>query len=228
MAEEPVRERGFLARWSQRKRAAVEEDVPTETGPDALPADDTETEKQPEAVDEALAAELEENRLAAEAVDIDSLSYEDDFKVFLKRGVPEALKKQALRKLWRSNPILANLDGLNDYDDDFGDPSANVYKSLWALGRGFLSEAEQKAQYAAGRLTMPEPSEDAAEALAGTGEPEPDFEAPAESPEAEDKSDGHQAEEVAVAEAEEAAPDSEQEEEDAAPRRVSIRRRLEG
>ena len=34
----------------------------------------------------------------------------------MREGVPEFLKKQALRKLWLSSPILANLDGLNDYD----------------------------------------------------------------------------------------------------------------
>ena len=43
----------------------------------------------------------------------------DNFKVFLKKNVPEHLKKKALRKLWLTNPIFANLDGMNEYDEDF-------------------------------------------------------------------------------------------------------------
>jgi hypothetical protein len=37
----------------------------------------------------------------------------------MREGVPEALRNRALRKLWLSDPVLANLDGLNDYDEDF-------------------------------------------------------------------------------------------------------------
>ncbi|MFD1343316.1 DUF3306 domain-containing protein [Litorisediminicola beolgyonensis] len=38
---------------------------------------------------------------------------------FMRREIPEHLRRRALRTLWRSNPVLACLDGLNDYDTDF-------------------------------------------------------------------------------------------------------------
>ena len=38
---------------------------------------------------------------------------------FLKAQLPQRLKTRALRGFWRSNPVLACLDGLNDYDDDY-------------------------------------------------------------------------------------------------------------
>ena len=84
-----------------------------------------------------------------------SLGKDDDFTVFLKRGVPELLRKTALRKLWRTDPVFANVDGLNDYDEDFRNPAHSVYKSLWQVGRGFLTQGEQQAQHDSGRLSQP-------------------------------------------------------------------------
>ncbi len=51
--------------------------------------------------------------------DVDTLTYKSDFTVFLRKGIPAVLQSAALAKLWRSDPVLANLDGLNDYEDDF-------------------------------------------------------------------------------------------------------------
>ena len=149
----------FLSRWSRRKReveAAEAAEAAEAQTPDVV---------DPEAVARE-AEELEQNRLAAEAVDIDSMKAGDDFGLFMKRGVPELLRRKALRKLWRSNPVFANLDGLNDYDEDFRNPAHNRYTSLWQLGRGFLSTEEQNTQQATGRLTRPEPETDAVAAEA--------------------------------------------------------------
>ena len=59
--------------------------------------------------------------------------------VFLRRGVPEALKRRAFRALWRSDPVFGNLDRLNDYDEDFRAPSIamKVFQSAWQAGRGY-------------------------------------------------------------------------------------------
>lgn len=143
----------FLSRWSRLKRLP---DEPRETGPGNLRVDETEADSLPvpeefeadelpqrvlETPEEELSAverEWLENRRRAEAVDLDTVVYESDFALFLKRGVPLALRRRALRKLWVSNPLLANLDGLNDYEENFGDPALNTFKSAWQVGRGFL------------------------------------------------------------------------------------------
>lgn len=159
MADETGDDGGFLSRWSRRKReveAAEAAEAAEAQTPDVV---------DPEAVARE-AEELEQNRLAAEAVDIDSMKAGDDFGLFMKRGVPELLRRKALRKLWRSNPVFANLDGLNDYDEDFRNPAHNRYTSLWQLGRGFLSTEEQSTQQATGRLTRPESEADAVSAEA--------------------------------------------------------------
>jgi hypothetical protein len=159
MADVPGENDSFLSRWSRRKREV-----------EAAEAAETAEAQTPDVVDpEAVAREaeeLEQNRLAAEAVDIDSMKAGDDFGLFMKRGVPELLRRKALRKLWRSNPVFANLDGLNDYDEDFRNPAHNRYTSLWQLGRGFLSTEEQNTQQATGRLTRPEPETDSVSAEA--------------------------------------------------------------
>lgn len=140
---------GFLSRWSRRKRESHPAD---EEGEDAglIAAEAVEQQEGAQSEGQESPAEdpeLVANREAAEAVDLESLTYESDFTVFMKRGVPEALKNAALRKLWRSNPDLAVLDGLNDYDTDFrtAETAMDGFKSAWKVGRGYAEKAEEVA-----------------------------------------------------------------------------------
>lgn len=145
------KEKGFLSRWSRRK---LDEAAKAEAEPEAPGETETIEAQQVEAARvEAEITEAEANRLAAEAIDLETLTFESDFKVFLKRGVPEALRRTALRKFFNSNPLLANLDGLNDYDEDYNNPAHKVYKSSWDVARGFLTKAEELAQKATGRIS---------------------------------------------------------------------------
>ena len=228
MADEDDRGEGFLSRWSRRKRQ-VEIDPPEPEEPAEAGALEPAGDPEPELVDE----ELEANRLAAEAIDIESLGKDDDFSVFLKRGVPELLRRTALRKMWRTDPVFANLDGLNDYDTDFRNPAHSVYKSLWQVGRGFLSQGEQKLQQESGRLSRP--AEEVEEELAATQEVSEDATAT-------DTSDAAEVEQPAEGETPVATEEQGQVAMDEAPspehaavdeadeprRRVSIRRRLQG
>ena len=216
---EREKEPGFLARWSRRKHS-----VQAEMGADAVPA---QPEGQGEGAEDADAkrdAERAANREAAEAVDIDSLTYEDDFKVFMKDGVPDALRRRAYRKLWRSNPVLANLDGLNDYDDDFGNPADNVYASIWKVGRGFLSDSELKAQHESGRVSAAWEADEKGNPPDAVAEAADEVEPVEALPEPEDATESAD-EEVVDAEPGEAEAMREPEEPEARPR-VGIRSRL--
>jgi len=73
--------------------------------------------------------------------DPDTLEHGDDFSGFLKQAVPERLRRRALRKLWLSNPLLANLDDLVDYGDDFTDAATVVenMQTAYQVGKGFLN-----------------------------------------------------------------------------------------
>lgn len=124
-----------LSRWSRRKLRARATPEPAPPLVAEAPAPEPESDV-PEAETEAEALE----RLGLP--DPDMLKMGDDFSVFMARAVPEALRRRALRRLWVSNPVLANLDGLNDYDGDFTDSglSGGVLRSAYRAGKGYLRE----------------------------------------------------------------------------------------
>lgn len=132
---------GFLSRWSRRKRvggAAPVVDAPAEPSA-ATPAQGEGTEATPETPET-----LERgDQTPADLPDIDSLDKDSDYTVFLKKGVPEELKTLALRKLWRSDPVFAWIDGLDDYDEN--------YRAILAAGTKLID----KARAAGVKLAMP-------------------------------------------------------------------------
>lgn len=77
--------------------------------------------------------------------DPETLKLGDDFSGFMAGNVPERLRKIALRKLWRSNPVLACIDGLNDYDDDFHAAMLNPepIKTAYQVGKGMLKHLQE-------------------------------------------------------------------------------------
>lgn len=129
--------------WSRRKAAVVAEAVAEERA-----AEDAVISKQHEALAEKTEVEvLEELGLP----DPDAMVQGDDFKAFLRKAVPEHLRKRALRTLWRSNPVLACVDGLNDYDDDYltGSFGQGPISTTYQVGKGMLShlrEVERQKQ----------------------------------------------------------------------------------
>lgn len=100
----------FLARWSRRKGDEREHA--------RKPAD--EVDEVDEAAEAPDSGEQPAEIAPEDLPDIDSLHKDSDFTVFMQDGVPEELKLRALRKLWTTDPVLANVDGLNDYDGDYG------------------------------------------------------------------------------------------------------------
>jgi hypothetical protein len=112
---------GFLARWSRLKRAERERLArPADPAPPTAAAPGVVAEEDP----------------LKDLPPLDSLTGESDFRPFMREGVPEKLRNQALRKLWSSDSVYANLDGLVEYGEDFGEPFrvagvvATVYRVL--------------------------------------------------------------------------------------------------
>lgn len=132
--ENPNKEQGFISRWSKRKQAAIAGEAGDE---------------QAAEISAEQAAELKANQMAAEAIDIDTLDYDSDFSAFFKDGVPALLRQKAMRILWRSNPILANVDGLCDYDENFADPSLilHKYESAYRIGKGYAFDNEENEDH---------------------------------------------------------------------------------
>jgi Protein of unknown function (DUF3306) len=136
---------GALSRWSQRKlaarRGAVIDEPPREKQPVA-PASET----APAAIEQNSAAKAADPETEIpELPPIDELTFQSDFTGFLHKNVPEVLRRAALRKLWASDPVLANLDGLNDYCEDFNviDTPITLAQTGYKVGKGYLDEVKE-------------------------------------------------------------------------------------
>jgi hypothetical protein len=132
--------------WS-RRRAAVEAEARAEEdarlAAELLAEDQARAAAQAEKTDDEILADLG-------LPDPDLMKMGDDFSAFMSRAVPEHLRRRALRKLWLSNPVLANLDGLLDHNDDFTD-AATVFpdmKTSYQVGKGLLAHVEALAKAA--------------------------------------------------------------------------------
>ena len=96
--------------------------------------------------------------------DPDALVRGDDFSAFMSRAVPERLRRRALRRLWLSNPALANLDGMVDYGEDFTDSACVIegMQTAYQVGKGMLSHVQEMARQAEAEAAAAE-AEDAAD-----------------------------------------------------------------
>jgi len=158
MTPEDPPSKGF---WSRRKEAVRQ----AEEAEKAQEQTELEARQRAALEDKSDEEILEELGLP----DPDTLRKDDDFSAFLSRTVPERLRRRALRRLWVSNPVLANLDGLNDYEEDYTDAASagDVVRTAYKVGRGFLreeaaAETQETEEHA--------PVEDADELSAGKSE----------------------------------------------------------
>jgi hypothetical protein len=145
--------------WSRRK-ARVEAEAREEARLEeerALAAREAELEEK---TDAELCEELG-------LPDPDALQMGDDFRAFMDKAVPERLRRRALRRLWVSNPVLANLDGLVDYAEDYTDAAMVVpdMKTAYQVGKGMLAHVQEMARQAEALAKGPEEAEAVAEAV---------------------------------------------------------------
>ena len=147
--------------WSRRKAAVAAEK--------AQDAAHVQERARAETVEELEAKTDEEILDELGLPDPTTLKPGDDFAAFLKDAVPDRIKKVALRKLWTSNPILANVDGLLDYGEDFTDAAvgAGVVETTYQVGKGMLAHVQEMARQAeeAARKALESDEEEANEAL---------------------------------------------------------------
>ena len=128
--------------WSRRK-AAVEKEALVEEA--AVRAD------QAAAADAVLAERPDEELLAeANLPEPEALETPEAVREFMASALPQRLKSRALRRLWTLNPVLANIDGLVEYGEDYTD-AATVIENLqttYQVGKGMLKHVEEMAAQA--------------------------------------------------------------------------------
>lgn len=113
----------FLSRWSRRKREA---DAAPEAGPPAQPGTAAPA-------DAAVPAAEEPAFDLASLPSLDDIGAGTDVSMFMKPGVPAALRHAALRRAWTSDPAIRDFRGLQENDWDFnapdGVPGFGTFKS---------------------------------------------------------------------------------------------------
>ena len=184
MSRDKQDEPGFASRWSRLKQEAKAEPVEAEAEPAAAEPEAPAADEGPD--DRSDEEVLEELGLP----DPDTLKAGDNFAAFMAKAVPTRLRNRALRKLWVSDPVLANLDMLVDYGEDFTD-AATVVENLqtaYQVGRGYIDKVAELSEEDAGSAEEPaeespeesaekppeEPAEESAEAGDETGADEAD------------------------------------------------------
>jgi len=129
------------ASFWDRRRAAVRAEEEAQAAAEQAAQEALQQQALAEKSDEEV---LEELGLP----DPETLVHGDDFAAFMAKAVPEHIRKRALRKLWRSNPVLACVDGLNDYDDDYlsGSYGNAPIKTSYQVGKGLLEHVLEMAR----------------------------------------------------------------------------------
>jgi hypothetical protein len=118
MAADRDRPAGFsLRRWSQRKLEAARSSAAVPTPPAARPA--VAAAAAPPAAQRA--AGVPGAVAGPELPPLDSLGFDSDFTAFLQPKVDAALRRKALRTLFR-DPRFNVMDGLDVYIDDYSKP----------------------------------------------------------------------------------------------------------
>lgn len=128
--------------WSRRKARVAAEEAAEDRAAAARDADAREAAL----ADKSDAEICEELGLP----DPDTMQPGDDFRAFMQKAVPERLRRRALRRLWLSNPALANLDGMLDYGEDFTDSACVIegMQTAYQVGKGMLAHVQEMARQA--------------------------------------------------------------------------------
>ena len=127
-------DKGFLSRWSERKLKPESDNTDV-----ALPSADegkpTEDEFEGKSDEEILSI--------LELPEPDTLKLGDTVEKFMDGRVPERIRARALRAFWKTNPLLANIDGLDEYCDDYTDAATVVenLQTIYEVGKGYASQA---------------------------------------------------------------------------------------
>lgn len=150
----PVRDEGFLSRWSRRKRQAI---APEPLANVDVRADESEIAKTP-APD---TVEPANEKTDADMPPVESLDDNSDYSQFLSPKVSQKLRSLALRKLFHTAGFNIR-DGLDDYDDDFTlfEP---LGKTITADMRHHMAREKEKEQRRLAELS----EDESAETLAG-------------------------------------------------------------
>ena len=115
-----------LGRWSRLKRKSAKgeavEEAPVQVvrrGAAGPVVGMLEAEVATAADDDVRELTAEEAAYVETLPPLDELTPDSDFTGFMDKRVPDFLRRQALRKLWLSDPAFSLIDGMHEYGEDY-------------------------------------------------------------------------------------------------------------
>jgi Protein of unknown function (DUF3306) len=161
MSDPEDSEENFLQRWSRRKSAAetrapegTESAFPERTDADTSTPSRAAAKSEPDlpAFDPATLPPIE------------SITAASDIRAFLAPGVPEAITRAALRRVWVTDPAIRDFIGLAENQWDFTKPdsvpgfgSLELTPELRRMVAGLFDDAPERAEHIAERSGEPAP-----------------------------------------------------------------------
>ncbi|MGP1396574.1 MAG: DUF3306 domain-containing protein [Inquilinaceae bacterium] len=163
---------GFLDRWSRRKRDAAQ----AAKAPATKPAP-----QEPEGDEAPVDAEFIANLPA-----IDDITADTDLTPFVRRGVPQALRNAALRKVWAADPAIRDhvdvaLDYAWDWNAAGGVPGGGgtlTADGVTKMVRDLIGRTEAAAPDAQAATADSAPDDSAESSTSETGPQQPDEASP--------------------------------------------------
>jgi hypothetical protein len=151
----------FLARWTRRKHAVEAAEVTGEAS-GAVAGNATQPLIKPAEPSPAADAENEESENSKLLPRIEDLTPQSDLSAFLRKGVPDALKKAALRRMWSLDPAIRDYIGPSEYAWDFNNPASipgfgPIRPATKEMVAAVFGIVQAKAEIAAGGLVEADP-----------------------------------------------------------------------
>lgn len=118
-------DKGFLSRWSHRKRTAnvsARSEAPVSEADEGQKNEGQKNDGVPPS-SKGVAESVEEFDLPT-LPSLELISATTDVTGFLRKGVPLALSREALRRAWIADPTIRTFVGLAENAWDFNDPDA--------------------------------------------------------------------------------------------------------
>jgi hypothetical protein len=113
---------GFLRRWARRK-AEVSQGIEPPPEPESAPAPAAVAVSAPAPAPALPSVSADDAQPALPTMDdVAALHKESDYSAFVARGVDQAVRRSALKKLF-ADPHFNVMDGLDIYIDDYTKPS---------------------------------------------------------------------------------------------------------
>jgi Protein of unknown function (DUF3306) len=172
--------KGFLARWSQRKQEAKQPEREPDAPAAAADKPDVGGDAQGDAEQEFDLSSLPK---------LDELTGSTDITAFLRKGVPEHLRNEALRKSWALDPAIRNyvnpaLEYAYDWNTPGGVPGSGELGAGVDVARMVLQimGGESKDETATAAVETADASANAPESSAqpdSVQKPEPELPVPA-------------------------------------------------